>query len=83
MKKRANKVLNSLLILSLYVLPIMGYAQDDQNPDPFDDMPPDFEAEPPAALIDSFLLYFILFGVLLAFYFLIIRKVNNSTDATQ
>jgi hypothetical protein len=80
-----NRITRSLYFLFLLVLPILGHAQG--YPETFDEVPPDFEPphpEPPVASIDSFIIYFIFLGLLIAFYYLVIKvrkKIN--LDVTQ
>lgn len=63
-KKKANKVLYSLLILTLYILPFLVYAQEDENQDEFYGAPP-----PPAAPIDDIIYPMMFLMLLLVYYF--------------
>jgi hypothetical protein len=72
--KPTNRITRSLYLLFLLVLPMLGHAQG--YPETFDEVPPDFEPpapEPPVASIDSFVIYFIFLGLLIAFYYLVIK----------
>jgi hypothetical protein len=85
--KPTYRITRSLYFLFLLVLPILGHAQGYEYPETFDEVPPDFEPpppEPPVVSIDSFVIYFIFLGLLIAFYYLVIKvrkKIN--LDVTQ
>ena len=79
LKKRNLKPLITFFALSI-LMPVLSFAQDNgQNPDPFDETPPDFQTDP-AAPINSFLIYLVLLGVFAGFYFLHIKK-GHKVDA--
>lgn len=75
MKKTLLRIKSSILFLCLFVIPSSGLASDGANPNPYDGTPPDFGA--PTVSIDLYTIYFILFGLLLAFYFLVQKNKKS------
>ncbi len=82
MKKTKKQLLRVSLFLFNLLLPVLAYSQNNgQSPDPFDDAPPDFDA--PTTPIDSFAIYLFLVALLVAFYFLVLKKNKNSINEIQ
>jgi hypothetical protein len=68
--KKPNNRLKLMLVSLFFCLSFISNAAE-ENPDPFDGAPPDYV---PPAPIDSHLLYLAVLGLLVAFYFLILKK---------
>lgn len=80
MKKKIFKICNFLLFISCISLPFLGYSQSEGPPTPFNDKPVDFED---SLAIDSHVVLFIILGLVIAFYLLVLKKEDTSSDKAQ